>query len=122
APRALRAARSLALDMNFLMMVAAVGAAAIGEWAEGASVLFLFSLAQVIETYSMDRARNAIKALIDLSPTDATVKRDGREETLPATSVGVGETIVIRPGQKIPLDGEVLAGRSAVRQAPITGE
>lgn len=122
APRAWRASRNLALDMNFLMMVAAVGAAAIGEWAEGASVLFLFSLAQVIETYSMDRARNAIKALMDLSPTEATVKRGGTEETVPASTVEVGETIVIRPGQKVPLDGEVVSGRSSVNQAPITGE
>ncbi len=122
APRALRSARNLTLDMNFLMLVAAVGAAAIGEWAEGASVVFLFSLAQVLETYSMDRARNAIKALMDLSPTEATVRRDGREETVPASEVRLGETIVVRPGQKIPLDGEVVSGRSAVNQAPITGE
>lgn len=122
APRAFRAARNLALDMNFLMLVAAIGAAAIGEWAEGASVVFLFSLAEVLETYSMDRARNAIKALIGLSPTEATVKRDGREETIPAAEVRLGEVIVIRPGQKIPLDGEVINGSSAVNQAPITGE
>ncbi len=108
--------------MNSLMLLAAVGASVIGEWAEGASVLFLFSLAQVLETYSMDRARNAIKTLMDLSPTEATVKRDGREESVPAADVRVGEVIVIRPGQKIPLDGEVLSGRSAVNQAPITGE
>lgn len=122
APRALRAARSLALEMNFLMLVAAIGAAAIGEWAEGASVVFLFSLAQIIETYSIDRARNAIKALMNLSPTEATVKRDGREERVPVARVCVGELIVLRPGQRIPLDGEVVAGRSAVNQAPITGE
>ncbi len=122
APRAYRAARNLTLDMNFLMMVSAVGASVIGEWAEGASVVFLFSLAQVLETYSMDRARNAIKALMDLSPTEATVRRDGEEMTIPAADVAVGEIIVIRPGQKIPLDGKVVAGRSAVNQAPITGE
>lgn len=122
APRAMRSAQNLTLDMNFLMLVAAIGAAAIGEWAEGASVVFLFSLAQVLETYSMDRARNAIKALMDLSPTEATVRRDGREETVPASEVRLSETIVVRPGQKIPLDGEVISGRSAVNQAPITGE
>lgn len=122
APRGIRSARNLTLDMNFLMLVAAVGAAAIGEWAEGASVVFLFSLAQVLETYSMDRARNAIKALMDLSPTEATVKRDGKEETVPAAEVRLDETIIVRPGQKIPLDGEVISGRSAVNQAPITGE
>lgn len=122
APRGLRAARNGALDMNFLMTVAAVGAAAIGEWGEGASAMFLFSVAQLLESFSMDRARNAIKALMDLSPTEATVRRDGREETVPVAEVSVDETIVIRPGQKIPLDGEVIGGRSAVNQAPITGE
>ncbi len=108
--------------MNFLMTVAAIGAAAIGEWGEGASAMFLFAVAQLLESYSMDRACNAIKALMDLSPTEATVRRNGREETVPVAEVAVGETIVIRPGQKIPLDGEVIAGRSAVNQAPITGE
>ncbi|MEW6361482.1 MAG: heavy metal translocating P-type ATPase [Acidobacteriota bacterium] len=122
APRGFRAARNLALDMNFLMTIAAIGAAAIGEWGEGASAMFLFAVAQLLESFSMDRARNAIKALMDLSPTEATVKRNGREETVPVAEVRVDEIIVIRPGQKIPLDGVVLTGRSAVNQAPITGE
>lgn len=122
APRGFRAARNLALDMNFLMTVAAIGAAAIGEWSEGASAMFLFAVAQLLESFSMDRARNAIKALMDLSPTEAVVKRNGREETVPVAEVRIDETIVIRPGQKIPLDGIVLSGRSAVNQAPITGE
>jgi Zn2+/Cd2+-exporting ATPase len=122
APRGFRAARNLALDMNFLMTVAAIGAAAIGEWGEGASAMFLFAVAQLLESFSMDRARNAIKALMDLSPTEAVVKRNGREETVPVSEVNIDEIIVIRPGQKIPLDGVVLTGRSAVNQAPITGE
>jgi Zn2+/Cd2+-exporting ATPase len=122
APRGFRAARNGALDMNFLMTVAAIGAAAIGEWGEGASAMFLFAVAQLLESFSMDRARNAIKALMDLSPTEATVRRDGKEQTVPVAEVSVGETIVIRPGQKIPLDGEIISGRSAVNQAPITGE
>lgn len=122
APRGLRAARNLALDMNFLMTAAAIGAAAIGEWSEGASAMFLFAVAQLLESFSMDRARNAIKALMDLSPTEAVVKRNGREETVPVAEVGIDETIIIRPGQKIPLDGVVSSGRSAVNQAPITGE
>jgi Zn2+/Cd2+-exporting ATPase len=122
APRGFRAARNLALDMNFLMTVAAIGASAIGEWSEGASAMFLFAVAQLLESFSMDRARNAIKALMDLSPTEATVKRNGREDTLPVSEVNIDEIIVIRPGQKIPLDGVVLTGRSAVNQAPITGE
>ena len=121
-PRGIRAAMNRALDMNFLMSVAAVGAIVIGEYEEAASVMFLFSVAQLLETYSMDRARNAIRALMDISPAEATVLRDGREERVPVDRVAVGETVVVRPGEKIPVDGELLAGRSAVNQAPITGE
>ena len=121
-PRGMRAAMNRALDMNFLMSVAAVGAVLIGEYEEGASAMFLFAVAQLLETYSMDRARNATRALMDLSPAEATVLREGREERVPVDRVEVGETVVVRPGEKIPLDGNVLAGRSGVDQAPITGE
>lgn len=121
-PRGLRAARNRALDMNFLMSIAAVGAGAIGQWGEAASAMFLFAVAQLLETYSMDRARNAIKALMNLSPTEATVQRGGQDVIVPVAEVGIGETILVRPGQKIPLDGVVVAGRSAVNQASITGE
>ena len=122
APRGLRAARSGVLDMNFLMTIAAVGASAIGEWGEGASAMFLFSVAQMLEVYSMDRARNAIKALMSLSPPEATVRRNGAETVVPVQDVGLDESIIVRPGQRIPLDGIVTAGNSAVNQAPITGE
>ncbi|MET0399586.1 MAG: heavy metal translocating P-type ATPase [Longimicrobiaceae bacterium] len=121
-PRGVRAALNRALDMNFLMSVAAVGAVLIGEYEEGASAMFLFAVAQLLETYSMDRARNAIKALMDLSPAEATVLRAEREERVPVDRVEVGETVVVRPGEKIPVDGTVLTGRSGVDQAPITGE
>jgi Cd2+/Zn2+-exporting ATPase len=122
APRAVRAIRHATLDMNFLMVVAAMGAAGIGQWAEGASVLFLFSVAQLLETHSMDRARNAIRALMDLSPTEATVRRVGREQRVNPADVQIDETLVVRPGQKIPLDGVVVTGDSSVNQAAITGE
>ena len=122
APRGLRAARSGTLDMNFLMTLATVGAAALGEWSEGASVMFLFAVAQLLETYSMDRARNAIKALMDLSPAEANVRRNGRESVVPVSDVSVGDIVIVRPGQKLPLDGVVEAGTSSVNQAPITGE
>lgn len=121
-PKGLRAARNRALDMNFLMSVAAVGAGAIGQWGEAASAMFLFAVAQLLETYSMDRARNAIKALMNLSPTEAMVQRGGQDVIVPVAEVSIGETILVRPGQKIPLDGVVVAGRSAVNQASITGE
>ena len=121
-PRGLRAARHLALDMNFLMSLAAAGAWVIGEPTEAAATLFLFAIAELLEAYSMDRARNAIKALMDLSPAEATVERDGREERLPVAAVSVGEIVVVRPGEKIAVDGDVIAGSSGVNQAPITGE
>ena len=121
-PRGIRAAMNRALDMNFLMSIAAIGALFIGEYEEAASALFLFAVAQLLETYSMDRARNAIKALMDLSPAEATVLRAGREERVPADRVEVGELVVVRPGEKIAVDGEVVSGRSSVNQAPITGE
>ncbi len=121
-PRGLRAARHRALDMNFLMSVAAAGAWIIGEQGEAAATLFLFSIAELLEAYSMDRARNAIKALMEITPAEATVLRSGRELRVPVAEITVGETVVIRPGEKIPVDGEVSDGRSSVNQAPITGE
>jgi Cd2+/Zn2+-exporting ATPase len=121
-PRGLRAARLRALDMNFLMSVAATGAWIIGEHGEAAATLFLFAIAELLESYSMDRARNAIKALMEITPAEASVIRDGRELRVPATEIDVGETVVVRPGEKIAVDGVVISGRSSVDQAPITGE
>ncbi|HET7273649.1 MAG TPA: heavy metal translocating P-type ATPase [Longimicrobiaceae bacterium] len=121
-PRGARAAMTGALDMNFLMSIAAVGAVLIGEYGEGASAMFLFAIAQLLESRSMDRARGAIRGLMDLSPAEATVIRNGIEERIPADQVGIGELVVIRPGERIPVDGEILSGRSGVNQAPITGE
>jgi Cd2+/Zn2+-exporting ATPase len=121
-PRGVRAALNVALDMNFLMSVAAGGAWIIGEPTEAAATLFLFSIAELLEAHSMDRARNAIRALIDLSPAEATVLRGADERRVRASDVDVGETVVVRPGEKIAVDGDVTSGRSSVNQAPITGE
>lgn len=121
-PRGIRAAVNRALDMNFLMTIAAAGAWIIGEQGEAAATLFLFAVAELLESYSMDRARNAIKALMDLSPAEATVRRNGADVRVPITEVAVGETVVVRPGEKLSVDGEVVGGRSSVNQAPITGE
>ncbi len=121
-PRGMHAARMRSLDMNFLMSIAAIGAWLIGEQAEAAATLFLFAVAEMLEAYSMDRARNAIKALMDLSPAEATVIRAGAEVRVPAVAVQIGEVIVVRPGEKIAVDGVVLSGESSVNQAPITGE
>ncbi|MCZ7583342.1 MAG: heavy metal translocating P-type ATPase [Deltaproteobacteria bacterium] len=114
--------RHRSLGMNFLMTVAVVGAAAIGEWSKGAMVVFLFAVANLLESYSMDRARRAIRSLMDLTPPDALVVRDGLEKRMRVDEVLVNDTVIIRPGEKIPLDGEVLSGNSTVNQAPITGE
>ena len=121
-PRGIRAALNRALDMNFLMSVAAGGAWVIGEQTEAAATLFLFAVAELLEAFSMDRARNAIKTLMDLSPAEANVLRDGVEVRVPVSDIAVGERVVVRPGEKIAVDGEVTSGRSSVNQAPITGE
>jgi Cd2+/Zn2+-exporting ATPase len=120
--RVVQAARSLALDINVLMFVAVCGAMLLGEWGEGACVVFLFALAQLLEARAMERARGAIRALMDLAPTDAHVRRDGIELQLSIDDVRVGDLVLVKPGEKIPLDGVVEEGRSYVNQAPVTGE
>ena len=122
ARRAWSAARLFALDINTLMLIAVVGAIAIGEWSEAAMVTFLFALAQWIESRNMERARLAIRALMELSPNEALVHRDGQDVRVPVDTVVIGDVLVVRPGEKIPLDGVVAAGDSEVNQAPITGE
>jgi Cd2+/Zn2+-exporting ATPase len=122
AKKAVRAVLARRLDMNVLMTVAVLGAVAIGQWDEAATVVFLFALAQLLETYSLDRARQAVRGLLAVAPPEATVRRDGRELRLPVAEVVPGETVIVRPGERVPLDGIVRAGRSALNQAPITGE
>ncbi len=114
--------RSRTLDMNVLMTTAVLGAAAIGQWAEGATVVFLFALGNALEGYTMERARGAIRALMELAPNQARVKRGSSELSLPVEEVQVGDIVVVRPGEKIPLDGRVVSGSSSVNEAPITGE
>jgi len=109
-------------DIDLLMLVAAIGAAILGEWAEGAFLLFLFSLAHALEHLALDRARGAIRALGELVPSVAHVMRDGIPVETPIESVAPGDTVLVRPGERVPVDGRVLAGNSAVDQAPITGE
>lgn len=118
----LLAARQFNLDINFLMSIAIVGAMVIGEWAEAAAVTFLFALAELLESLSMDRARNAIRSLMELAPPHALVRRNGQEERLSVEEVRLGDILIVRPGEKVPLDGTVIRGPSAVNQAPITGE
>jgi Cd2+/Zn2+-exporting ATPase len=117
-----RALFSFALDMEFLMTAAIVGAALMGEHMEAAAIAFLFSSAELLEDYAVDRARDALKALMKLAPDTATVRRNGQEVTVPVEEVEEGECLIVRPGEKIPVDGKVLIGLSAVDQSPITGE
>ncbi len=109
-------------NTDILMLAAAAGAAALGEWAEGAFLLFLFSLGHAGEHYALERARNAIDALGELMPSKANIKTDSGVEEVPLDQVELGQVAVVRPGDRIPVDGTVVSGRSSVDQAPITGE
>lgn len=122
APKALFALRRLRPDMNLLMTIAVIGAVIIGEWLEAALVCFLFALSLALEAWSVGRARRAVEALLDLAPPTVRVLADGRETEVVAQEVGVGTVFLVRPGERIALDGEVLRGSSEVNQAPITGE
>ena len=117
------ALKTFTLNMNFLMSIAVIGAIAIGEWPEAAVVIFLFALAEAIETLSLERAKNAIRGLMAMTPETATVRLDSGEwREVAADEVQVGQTGRVKPGERIPLDGVVTAGGSSVNQAPITGE
>ena len=122
ARRALVAIRSRSLDINTLMVVAVVGALLLGEWLEAASVVFLFAVAQWLEVRTLERARQAIRALIDLSPREAIVKQGNSERQVAVDDIRVGEEILVRPGGKVPLDGVIVSGMSDVNEAPLTGE
>ncbi len=124
APKALAAIRRMRPDMNLLMVIAVMGAVAIGEWFEAATVTFLFAIALLLEHWSADRARRAIGALMDLAPATARYlcPHHGDVHEAHIEDVEVGATVLVRPGEKIPLDGEVTKGASLVNQAPITGE
>ena len=117
------ALKTFTLNMNFLMSVAMIGAISIGEWPEAAVVIFLFALAELIETLSLERAKNAIRGLMAMTPEIATVRLDNDEwGEIAAADVQVGQTVRVKPGERIPLDGVVTAGGRSVNQAPITGE
>jgi Cd2+/Zn2+-exporting ATPase len=121
-PKAVRALRRFALDMNVLMTVAVAGAAAIGEWQEGAAVAFLFSLSELLESFSVARARKALSSLMKLSPPVALLKDGESFLEMAVEQVKPNNVILVKSGARIPLDGEVIGGESTVNQAPITGE
>ncbi|WP_199883771.1 heavy metal translocating P-type ATPase [Anaerosinus massiliensis] len=114
--------KSLTMDMNFLMTIAAIGAVAIGEWSEGATVVFLFSLGNALQAYTLDKTRSSIRALMELAPREAFVRRNGEVVRLAVEEISVGDVIIVKPGERIAMDGNVLSGISTVNQAPITGE
>ncbi|MBW5471319.1 cadmium-translocating P-type ATPase [Brevibacillus formosus] len=116
------AIKSGSLDMNVLMSVAAVGAALIGEWLEGATVVWLFSIGNLLQTKSIEKTRDSIRNLMDLAPPEAWVKVGESLTRKPVEDIYVGQVIVVKPGEKIPLDGVIVHGTSSVNQAPITGE
>ncbi|HVJ27707.1 MAG TPA: cation-translocating P-type ATPase [Vicinamibacterales bacterium] len=120
--RASVSVRAGVLDINVLMVIAVIGAVVLREWTEASSVVFLFALAQMLETRAMDRARGAIRALMELSPTEAAVRRGHGVVNVAIDAVRIGDIVLVKPGEKIPLDGEVAAGDSHVNQAPVTGE
>ncbi len=120
--KGLVALRTLTLNINLLMLIAVTGAMVIGQWPEAAMVTFLFAVAELIESRSLDRARNAIRALMALAPETARVLRDGRWLEVPATEVTPGTLVQVLPGERVPLDGRLDKGVTAIDQAPITGE
>ncbi len=111
------------INVDVLMILAAIGAAIIGNWLEGATLLFLFSLSNTLQDYAMGRSRRAIKSLMKLRPDKALVRlEDGSEEYRPVDDLERGDLIIVKPGERIPIDGEVKAGMSSVNQSAITGE
>ena len=121
-PKAVQAIRKLSPDMNLLMTVAVIGAAVIGQWSEAAAVTFLFALSELLESFSVARARRAIQSLMKLAPETAWLKDGETFREVPVEQINVESIIAVKSGARVPLDGEVTAGNSTVNQAPITGE
>ena len=116
------AIRERHFDTDSLMIIAALGAAVLGEFAEGALLLFLFSLGHSLEERALDRARAAVRALADLAPKTALIRRDGREQEIPVESIQLEDIVIVRPGVRIPVDGVIIDGDSAIDQSSVTGE
>ena len=120
--RGVASIRQRYLDMNVLMIIAVIGAVLIRSYEEAASIVFLFSLAELLESFSVARTRRSISQLLDFSPRTARLLREGKEESVDVTDVRVGDVAIVRPGERIPVDGEVLRGESSVEESAVTGE
>ena len=122
ARKALIALINLTPTIHLLMLIGSVGAMLLGMWQESAILIFVYSLGDVLESYAVDKARGAIRSLMDLMPKEALVRKDGREVMLSTEDISVGDIVVVRPGERIPVDGQVILGSSFVDQAAVTGE
>lgn len=118
----LSALRMLTMNINTLLVIATIGAMGLDLWEEAAVLVFVYSLGSILETYAVDKARGALRALMDIVPHEALVRRNGSETVLPVEEIALGDAVIVRPGEKIPLDGKVVSGSSFVDQASITGE
>ena len=114
--------RTLTLNIRTLMVTGAIGAVTLGLWEEAATLVFIYLLGDILEIYTVSKSRGALRMLMELAPKEALVRRDGKEIILPVEEVRISDHIIIRPGEKIPLDGKVIKGYSSIDQSPITGE
>jgi len=118
----IRDLRKYQLNVDFLMVVAAIGAATIGDWLEGATLLFLFSLSNTLQGYAMGRSRKAIRSLMKLRPNEALVRRDHEQVMVPVEELELDDVVIVKPGERIPIDGKIIKGQTSVNQSAITGE
>ena len=122
AKKALIALRNLTATIHLLMLIGSVGALVLGMWAEAAILIFVYSLGDVLESYAVDKARGAIRSLMNLAPKQALVRKDGKEIMLSVDEINVGDSVIVKAGERIPVDGTVQTGSSFVDQSTVTGE